>query len=69
MASEYKTAIYTKEQLEKARTKGQLIGWVQGGVGVGLLFFLLKFLGWIPLIAIAALLSFGGYKFLTRKRK
>jgi len=60
MASEYKTAIYTKEQLENARTKGQLVGWVQGGVGVGVLLFLLKFLGWIPLIAVAALQTFGG---------
>ncbi len=69
MASEYKTAIYTKEQLEKARTKGQVVGWVQGGIGVAVLLFLLQFLGWIPLIAIAALLSFGGYKFVTRKKK
>ena len=68
MASEYKTAIYTREQLDNARTKGQVIGWVQGGVSVGLLLFLLQFIGWIPLIAIASLLAFLGYKFVKRSR-
>ena len=68
MASEYKTAIYTHEQLENARTKGQIVGWVQGGFAVGALLFLLQFIGWIPLLAIAAVLGFAGYKFATRKR-
>ena len=68
MASEYETAIYTKEQVQRAQTKGQVIGWAQGAVSVGLLLFLLQFLGWIPLLAIGALISFLGYKFITRKK-
>ena len=68
MASEYKTAIYTHEQLENARTKGQVIGWVQGGAAVGALLLLLQFVGWIPLIVIAALLAFAGFKVVTRKK-
>ena len=68
MASEYKTAIYTHEQLENARTKGQVIGWVQGGAVVGALLFLLQFVGWVPLILIASLLAFGGYKVASRKK-
>lgn len=68
MASEYKTAIYTHEQLENARTKGQVIGWVQGGVAVGALLFLLQFVGWIPLIIIASLLAFAGFKIASRKK-
>ena len=68
MATEYKTAIYTKDQLENARTKGQLVGWAQGGASVAALLFLLKFLGWIPLLAITAILGFVGYKFVTRKK-
>lgn len=68
MASEYKTAIYTHEQLENARTKGQVIGWVQGGAAVGALLFLLQFIGWIPLILIAGLLAFAGFKIASRKK-
>jgi len=68
MATEYKTAIYTHDQLENARTKGQVIGWVQGGVAVGALFFLLQFIGWIPLIAVASLLTFMGFKIASRKK-
>jgi hypothetical protein len=29
--------------------------------------FLLQFLGWIPLLLIAAVVGFGGYKVITRK--
>jgi hypothetical protein len=68
MPSKYETAIYTREQLENARTKGQLIGWVQGAASVGLLLFLLQFLGWIPLLVITAVLGYGGYKLVTRKK-
>lgn len=66
MPSKYETAIYTREQLENARTKGQVIGWVQGGTAVGGLLFLLQFVGWIPLILIASLLAFLGFKFVRR---
>ena len=68
MTSEYKTAICTHEQLENARTKGQVIGWVQGGAAVGALLLLLQFVGWIPLIVIAALLTFAGFKVVSRKK-
>ncbi|MDA0683656.1 MAG: hypothetical protein O3A57_04445 [Bacteroidetes bacterium] len=68
MASEYKTAIYTHEQVENARTKGQLVGWVQGGLAVGGLLFLLQFIGWIPLIGVAGLVLFAGYRFTQRKK-
>ena len=68
MPSKYEPAVYTKEQLENARTKGQLIGWAQGAVSVGLLLFLLQFLGWIPLLLVGGLVGFGAYKFVTRKK-
>lgn len=69
MPSKYETAVYTQEQLENARTKGQYIGWVQGAASVGILLFLLQFLGWIPLLLIAGLVGFGAYKFLARKKQ
>ena len=69
MTRDYQTAIYTKDQLENARTKGQVLGWVQGGLSVGALLFLLQFVGWIPLIAVATLLAFLGFKVAGRSKK
>ena len=66
MAKQYETAIYTREELENARTKGQLIGWAQGGLAVAALFMLLNFIGWIPLVLIAGVLGFFGYKLATK---
>ena len=68
MSKEYETAIYTREHLENARTKGQLIGWVQGAASIGALIMLLNFIGWIPLILISTVLGFAGYKFVTRNK-
>ena len=67
MPTKYETAVYTRDQLENARTKGQLLGWIQGAASVGILMFLLQFVGWIPLLVIAAVVGFGGYKVITRK--
>ena len=68
MSSKYETALYTREQLDNAKTKGQLVGWAQGGGAVFLLFMLLKFIGWIPLVLIATVLGFGAYKLANRTR-
>ena len=32
-----------------------MVGWLQGGAAVALFVFLLGFLGWIPLLALAAI--------------
>ena len=54
---------HTDLELQNARTKGQVIGWIQGGGAVALFMLGLSFLGWIPLLALAvvviALLYFG----------
>lgn len=50
--------LFTKQDLENARTKGQVVGWIQGSavvVGCGIV---LGLIGWIPMLAIAAV---GGY--------
>ena len=67
-SSKYETALFSKEQLESAKSKGQFIGWIQGAVSVGALLILLNFLGWIPLIIIASLLGFVGYKVVTKSK-
>ncbi len=57
---------YTAKDLELARTKGQVIGWVQGGLAVVVGSMVLHALGWIPAIALVAGVGFLAYK-LTSK--
>jgi hypothetical protein len=61
--------VHTRQELENARTKGQVVGWLQGAGAMLLLGVVLKFVGWIPLIAVAGVgayfvfrLVFGGGK-------
>jgi hypothetical protein len=54
--------VYSQKDLDKARTKGQLIGWVQGAV-VGVTgMILIGLVGWIPTIAILGVGGFVLYK-------
>jgi hypothetical protein len=57
---------YTKVDLENARTKGQLVGWLQGAGVTFVLLMVVGLIGWIPAIVVgvgaAALL----YKLLKR---
>ena len=62
MAEKYETSIFTRQQLKKARVKGQIKGWIQGAASTFLLILLLKFLGWIPAILVLAGIGFVGYK-------
>ena len=68
-----KNALTTEEQrakeLERARTTGQVIGWIQGGIVAALGLVAWSFIGWSPVIAVAALavylvyrMVFGGSK-------
>ena len=57
--------LYTRTDIENARTKGQLIGWVQGVlIGVGGV-MLLGLIGWIPTLIVGGLVAFGIYKLLS----
>ena len=50
--------LYTQKDVERARTKGELVGLVKGvAVGVGG-FLLLGVIGWIPTLAV---LGVGGF--------
>jgi hypothetical protein len=51
--------VYSKTELEDARTKGQVIGWLQGAGAVIALGLLLSVVGWIPTI-----LAVGGIGYL-----
>jgi hypothetical protein len=55
----------TKQELENARTKGQVIGWIQGAGAVIAVGVALKFLGWIPVLLIGGAVVYLGYKLLS----
>jgi len=69
MASKYETSIFTQKQLDNARVRGQVKGWVQGAVSTFLFLLLLKFLGWIPAVIILGLIGFMGYKIFSAGKK
>ncbi len=49
---------YSKSDLENARTKGQIVGWLQGAGAVVVAGVVFSVLGWVPtLLAVGA----GGY--------
>ncbi|HSM17457.1 MAG TPA: hypothetical protein VK845_10750 [Gemmatimonadales bacterium] len=60
---------YTRTDLENAKTKGQLIGWVQAGAVVLGGVLLLKAIGLIPVLLVVGAAAFIGYKVVTRKRE
>jgi hypothetical protein len=54
------TRSYTHTEVENARTKGQLIGWIQGGVVMFAGLWVLKLIGWVPtllVVGVAVLLA------------
>jgi MFS superfamily sulfate permease-like transporter len=58
--------LYSKTDLENARTKGQVIGWAQGA-GTLLLFMLgMSVIGWIPMLIVIGILVFLGAKLLGK---
>jgi len=61
--------LYTKKDVDKARTKGELVGWIKGGVVgvVGML--LLGVTGWIPTLAVIGVGGFVVYKVFSGPKK
>ncbi len=57
--------LYTRKDVDNARTKGELVGWVKGGaVGVvGML--LLGVIGWIPTLVVIGVGGFALYKLFS----
>ena len=61
--------LYTQRDVERARTKGELVGWVKGttlGV-VGVL--LLGVIGWIPTLAVIGIGGVVLYKVFSGRKK
>jgi amino acid permease len=58
--------LYNETDLQNARTRGQIVGLVQGAVGAGVALFALSMLGWIPLLILALVIGFVIYKLIRR---
>lgn len=61
--------LYTRKDVDSARTKGEIVGWVKGtalGV-VGML--LLGVIGWIPTLAVVGVAGFALYKLFSGPKK
>lgn len=57
--------LYSKKDVDRARTKGELVGWIKGGV-VGMVgMLLLGVIGWIPTLAVIGVGGFVLYKLFS----
>ena len=59
----------SSQELETARTKGQVLGWIQGAGAVLVFGLVLKLVGWIPLILVAIAGAYLAFKVLFGKDK
>ena len=59
----------TKQELEKARTMGQVVGWLQGGGAVVAFGLALRLVGFLPLVLIGAVVAYIAYRLLSGKGK
>jgi MFS superfamily sulfate permease-like transporter len=58
--------LYSKTDMENARTKGQLIGWAQGAGALMLFMLGMSVIGWIPMLLVIGVLVFLGVKLLGK---
>jgi hypothetical protein len=54
--------LYNDTDLQNARTKGQLVGWIQGGGAVLVTGIALNLLGWIPALLVIAVVGYALYR-------
>ena len=61
---------YSRQDVENARTKGQVLGWVQGGGVVVGGWFVLNLIGsWLPAVLVIGGVGYLGYRFLLKPKK
>jgi hypothetical protein len=56
--------VYSKKDFDNARTKAQVVGWLQGAGAVLIFGVVVNLIGWIPMIAIGAVALFVLYRVL-----
>lgn len=60
---------HTDDDLELARTKGQVVGWIQGGGAIILGGVVLNLLGWVPTLLVLGAVGWIAYKLVTKAAK
>jgi len=61
--------LYTKNEVDRARTKGEVIGFIKGGVAGVAGVMLLGVIGWIPTLAVLGVGGFVVYKLFSGPSK
>jgi MFS superfamily sulfate permease-like transporter len=59
----------TRKELENARTKGQVVGWLQGAGVMLVVGLALKLAGFLPLVLIGAVIAYIAYRLLSGRGK
>ena len=54
--------VYTEKDVARARHRGRLVGWLQGGAVVIAGAIVLNILGWIPAVLAVGAIGYGAYK-------
>ncbi len=60
---------YTKKDLQNAETKGQIVGWLQGGAVVVGGWLVVGLIGWIPTVLALGGIGYVGYRLLKPSSK
>ena len=63
------TRVYSRTDVDNARMKGQVVGWVQGAVVAIAGWFLLGILGWLPVLILVVVVGALGVKLLLGKKE
>lgn len=58
---------YTQSELENARTRGQVVGWLQGAGALVVLGVVFKTIGWIPTVLVLGAVGYFCYKVFSKK--
>lgn len=59
------TKIYTEKDVERARSRGKLVGWLQGAGLVIVAGMVLNLLGWIPTVVVVGAVGYLAYRLLA----
>ena len=61
--------LYTEQDLARARRKGKVLGWIQGGAAVILGGLALQLLGWVPTVLALGVVGYILYRLLGGGKK
>ena len=63
------TRVYSRTDVDHARIKGQVVGWIQDAVVAIAGWFLLGILGWLPVLIVVGIVGVLAVKMLLGKKE